>query len=140
MLAARIVEVRRSERGTGDDDDRAFMVHLHGPWGSGKSSLLNLLQGELENPRETEPPHPQGGKTGPALVIWFNAWKHQRMRPPWWALMSAIYHGAMRRCGKSEDRRVRWGERLALWRLWWSWRWKAEVFPGSCSSSCWSGH
>lgn len=129
VLAARIVEVRRSTRGGEEDDDRAFMVHLHGPWGSGKSSLLNLLQHELENPGEEEPPHPQSGKTGPALVIWFNAWKHQRMRPPWWALMSAIYRGAVRRCAASDDENERWGDRLRLRRLWWSWRWKAEVFP-----------
>jgi hypothetical protein len=129
VLAARIIEVRRSQRGDQDDDDRAFMVHLHGPWGSGKSSLLNLLQHELEHPREAEPPLPGGGKSGPALVVWFNAWKHQRMRPPWWALMNAIYRGAIRRCAASDDERIKYRDRLALWRLWWSWRWKAEILP-----------
>ena len=129
VLAQRIVEIRASVRGTGADDDRAFMVHVHGPWGSGKSSMLNLLQAQLERPGEQEPPWPEGEEPKPALVVWFNAWKHQRMRPPWWALMNAIYHGGMRRCAESGNERERWGDRFALWRLWWSWRWKAEVFP-----------
>lgn len=119
VLAARIVEIRRSERNDDPEGDRAFMVHLHGPWGSGKSSILNLLRRELERPKE--------GK--PSLVIMFNAWKQQRMRPPWWALMNAIYRGAVDRCARSEARSARWGERPRLWRLWWSWRWKAEMLP-----------
>jgi hypothetical protein len=130
VMAARIIEVRDSARGRAEDDDRAFMVHIHGPWGSGKSSLLNLLQSELEKPTEAELQQTLAGKkTGSALVVWFNAWKHQRMRPPWWALMSTIYHGAMRRFAASPEERVRFGDRFRLWRLWWSWRWKAEVFP-----------
>jgi hypothetical protein len=119
VLAARIVEVRGNERDEGPDGDRAFMVHLHGPWGSGKSSVLNLLRHELEHPKE--------GK--PSLVVLFNAWKQQRMRPPWWALMSAIYRAGMRHYAHSDDEQERWGERLRLWRLWWSWRWKAEGLP-----------
>jgi hypothetical protein len=119
VLAARIVEIRGSERTDEPEGDRAFMVHLHGPWGSGKSSILNLLRRELEQPREGRP----------SLVVMFNAWKQQRMRPPWWALMNAIYRGAIARCARSENRRTRWGERLRLWKLWWSWRWKAEWLP-----------
>jgi hypothetical protein len=112
VLATRIVEIRNSERTDDPDGDRAFMVHLHGPWGSGKTSILNLLRGELQKPEQKRP----------ALVVAFNAWKQQRMRPPWWALMNAIYRGAM-------SRRGRWGERLRLWWTWWSWRWRAEMLP-----------
>jgi hypothetical protein len=112
VLAARITEIRESERTSDPESDRAFMVHLHGPWGSGKSSILNLLRKELEEPKEGEP----------SLVVMFNAWKQQRMRPPWWALMNAIYRRTM-------DRPGAWAERLGLWRRWWFWRWKAEVFP-----------
>lgn len=117
VLAARISDIRNGNREHGPDGDQAFMVHLHGPWGSGKSSILNLLQEELAK------------QSKPSLVVQFNAWKHQRMRPPWWALMTVIYHGAIRRCAGSTDERERWGGRFSLWRLWWSWRWKAEIFP-----------
>ena len=59
----------------------------------------------------------------------FNAWKQQRMRPPWWALMNAIYRGAVARCaGKGDGRPLR-RERFRLWKTWWLWRWKAEMFP-----------
>jgi hypothetical protein len=112
VLATRIVEIRNSERTDDPEGDRAFMVHLHGPWGSGKSSILNFLREELQKP----------GQEKPALVVPFNAWKQQRMRPPWWALMNTIYRGAM-------ERRGRWGERLFLWWTWWSWRWRAEILP-----------
>jgi hypothetical protein len=112
VLAARIVEIRKSKRTDEPEGDRAFMVHLHGPWGSGKSSILNLLRRELEQPKQGEA----------SLVVMFNAWKQQRMRPPWWALMNAIYRRAM-------DRPGAWAERLGLWRRWWFWRWKAEVLP-----------
>jgi hypothetical protein len=112
VLATRIVEIRKSARSDEPDGDRAFMVHLHGPWGSGKSSILNLLRRELEEPEEGEA----------SLVVMFNAWRQQRMRPPWWALMNAIYRGAVSRPG-------RWRERFRLWRTWWFWRWKAEMLP-----------
>lgn len=112
VLAARIVEIRKSERTEGPEGDRAFMVHLHGPWGSGKSSILNLLRRDLEHPKEGEA----------SLVVMFNAWKQQRMRPPWWALMNGVYRRSM-------DPRRAWTERLSLWRTWWSWRWKAEMLP-----------
>jgi hypothetical protein len=112
VLATRIVEIRNSERTDDPEGDRAFMVHLHGPWGSGKSSILNFLRKELQRP----------GQERPALVVPFNAWKQQRMRPPWWALMNTLYRRAMERPG-------RWGERLCLWWTWWSWRWRAEILP-----------
>ncbi len=119
VLAARIVEIRRSERADEPEGDRAFMVHLHGPWGSGKSSILNLLRRDLEQPADGEA----------SLVVMFNAWKQQRMRPPWWALMNAVYRAAVARCAASDNAATRRGERLRLWRTWWSWRLKAEWFP-----------
>jgi len=119
VLAARIAEIRNSDRTDESEGDRAFMVHLHGPWGSGKSSILNLLRQELERPKESVP----------SLVIMFNAWKQQRMRPPWWALMNAIYRGAVARCAGAGDRRPLGRERFRLWKTWWLWRWKAEMLP-----------
>jgi hypothetical protein len=120
VLAARIVEVRKSARGADPDDDRAFMVHLHGPWGSGKSSMLNLIQQELE--------HPSDGAE-PSLVVWFNAWKHQRMRPPWWALLSAIYRTAVKKCYEIGAAPQRNAERRSLQKLWLRWRLRADWGP-----------
>lgn len=92
VLAARIREVHAR------DPEHAFAVHLHGAWGSGKSSLLNLLGAELES-------------DGDWLVVRFNAWQHHRLRPPWWWLVTAIYHRA-RAAGRGRWLRGAW---------WWHW-------------------
>lgn len=119
VLAARIREARQVIGA--DQQDKAFMVHVHGPWGSGKSTLLNLLEKQLERPKD--------GST-PALVVWFNAWKHQRMRPPWWALLSAIYNAAVSEQSPVWTEWERREERWALRRLWWKWRLRADLLPG----------
>ncbi len=59
-------------------DSEAYSIHIYGPWGSGKSTLLNFLRSELEN-----------GKGW--LTAEFNAWRHQHIRPPWWALLESIF-------------------------------------------------
>lgn len=119
ILAKRIIEVRSAQKARGPSEERAFMVHLHGPWGSGKSSMLNLLEEKLQDP----------GLGTPSLVVWFNAWKHQRMRPPWWPLLTAIYNAATSRSPAAEDA-ARKRERHALQHLWWKWRLRADLLPG----------
>jgi len=85
------------------------MAHIHGPWGSGKSSALNFLRQELES----------GDK--PWLVVDFNAWKHNRIRPPWWSLISAVYETALKAPEIRNNGRLR--------RIWWSWRLRADWGP-----------
>ncbi len=136
VLAARICEIRKSQNEARQDrhiaeirerrhgeEDQAFMVHIHGPWGSGKSSLLNLLEQKLDRGDGASDP-PQE----PSLVVWFNAWKYQRMRPPWWALLSEIYQTAVKSYGVG-SRAGRHRERRALKRLWWWWRLRADWGP-----------
>jgi hypothetical protein len=106
VLAGRL---REAQAGDAAADAGAFMAHIHGPWGSGKSSVLNFLRQELES----------GGK--PWLVVDFNAWKHNRIRPPWWSLISAVYETAL----KSPD--IRNNGRLR--RIWWGWRLRADWGP-----------
>lgn len=69
-----------------DEYDRqaeSFMLHLEGPWGSGKTSVLNFLRQDLEGTRRW-------------VVVDFNAWQRQRVGAPWWLLMDAIYRQAVR--------------------------------------------
>ena len=106
VLATRIREARAAPRE--DPDNRAFMVHLHGPWGSGKSSVLNFLKGELKS-------------EDPWLIVGFNAWKHQRLRPPWWSLITSIYKAAL------ADPCV--GSNWWLRVVWWRWRLRADWLP-----------
>jgi hypothetical protein len=56
----------------------AYSIHVYGPWGSGKSTMLNFLKTELESGNEW-------------IVADFNAWRHQHIKPPWWALMETVF-------------------------------------------------
>lgn len=80
----------------------SFLVHIYGPWGSGKSTLLEFLKEELDPTRtkitEELDPVPtrtkitdwfnvltkrlnRSPKYKPWIVVSFNAWQHQRVRP-----------------------------------------------------------
>jgi hypothetical protein len=97
--------------------ESSFILHVHGQWGAGKTSLLALLRGELQ-PRLPGDGEPEGsGRAWTAkqtasqwVVVNFNAWQHQRLDPPWWHLLDAVYRQA------SDQIRTRFGERWrALW-------------------------
>jgi hypothetical protein len=109
-----------------------FMVHVHAPWGAGKSSLLNFLAADLRNREQSHGGAPRRAlrflfgrrqASKPHLSRWivvhFNAWEHQRLTAPWWWLLTAT----QRRCGRELwwiDRR-RWAwfwVRDAAWRIW----------------------
>lgn len=55
----------------------SLLINLDGAYGSGKSTLLTLLAKHLE-------------KDAPFLIVWFDAWRHSRISPPWWALMTTL--------------------------------------------------
>lgn len=73
----------------------SFMLHIHGAWGSGKSSVLNLLREELQpkptkgSKRRKQPPRDDNSVGW--IVIDFNAWQRQRVEPPWWSLIDTVY-------------------------------------------------
>ena len=66
-----------------------FILHLDGAWGSGKSSLLGFLASELRTPAMKGPDG--RGDPIPWIVVDFNAWQHQRIAPPWWWLLNAVF-------------------------------------------------
>lgn len=106
----------------------AFAVHLHGPWGSGKTSVLNFLEDELRK-GERAPGSGQAEARGAEnhgpearwIVVRFDAWKHQRIRPPWWPLIREVYEQAGRE--PRQDRRWR------PFRVWWGWKLRASLLP-----------
>jgi hypothetical protein len=79
VLASRLREVHR------EDPSVSFLMHIDGPWGAGKSSLLNFLDQRLADD---------------FTVVRFDAWRQSGISPPWWALLSAT------RKGISEDRNI----------------------------------
>jgi hypothetical protein len=90
------------------DADKSFIVNLHGQWGAGKTTFLNLLQQELqkkdEPPRKNETPGRNESQTTdesskpwrlPWIVVWFNAWENRHIKPEWWPLMDRIYRDSV---------------------------------------------
>jgi hypothetical protein len=111
------VRTRRERRAKLHRDARAarqtgsFLLHIHAPWGAGKSSLLNFLGEQLRNRSGRWSKDPRLSQW---IVVEFSAWEHQRLAPPWWWLLAAI-----RRCASRELRK------FAFWR--WLWFWVRDV-------------
>jgi predicted KAP-like P-loop ATPase len=57
---------------------RPFTIGIFGEWGSGKSTLMNLIQTSLKS---------DGVKT-----VWFNAWKYDTKEVIWNALIQQIFY------------------------------------------------
>ena len=90
----------------------AFLLHIHGPWGSGKTSFLNFLRECLKE--ELQDNLCPGCVSSPWIVVNFNAWQHQRLGPPWWSLMNAIYQQA--------SQQIKGRSHYQFWIKEWSWR------------------
>jgi hypothetical protein len=87
----------------------SFIVHLHGPWGAGKTSLLRLIEKALRNI-----PLDIGGKPKRWTVVWFNAWRNRQIEPVWWPLMDRGY----RELVKSPSTDFSFWAWETGWRLW----------------------
>jgi hypothetical protein len=101
-----------------------FTLHVDGPWGAGKTTVLNLLKARLAAPLEeaaglgedlTAP------ESQPWIVVQFNAWRQERLGTPWWWLMNAVY---------TQSSKQLWPlslKRITLWRRHTWWRVKREA-------------
>ena len=104
-LGARLIdEQHRSSAAKAGKSQRqepdSFVLHLEGPWGSGKTSLLRFLCGYLNS---------HGW-----LVVQFNAWQHQRVGAPWWLLIAEVQREAVRSAP--------WPKKVSLWLRAMAWR------------------
>lgn len=79
-----------------ENTEPPLSIAITGPWGTGKSSLMNLICSDLRNNRYRP--------------VWFNAWHHQKEEhllaallenilagaiPPWWTPAGWIYRGRL---------------------------------------------
>jgi hypothetical protein len=64
-----------------EDVRRSFLVHIDGPWGAGKSTLMRFVQDKLAGPR-TEP--------GTWLAASYDAWRQSKAGAPWLTLLETI--------------------------------------------------
>ena len=116
VVGARMDEIRGTQHAPSGEGG-AFMVHVHGPWGSGKTSVLNFLRAYLQDGKRSADQR--------WVVIDFNAWRHQRIRPPWWSLLREVYTQAARQLG---IRRSLWLRAQWLW-----WRFRADWVPAAAA-------
>jgi hypothetical protein len=106
-LAARLSRIWSEYR---DFGQTSFILHLHGPWGTGKTTLLNLLREELLKP--------SGDRVSNWIVVEFNAWQHQGLDPPWWPLLNTVYLHSREQVRE----RAGWRRALRLRSAEWWWR------------------
>lgn len=116
VIGMRIEEARSTGQAAGQEH-ATFMVNLHGPWGSGKTTVLGLLEQYLKDEERLI--------ENRWVVVTFNAWRYQRLQPPWWALIQAVYSQSRKQLGASS---------LALRLRWLLWRARADVLPSIASA------
>ncbi|GIX46750.1 MAG: hypothetical protein KatS3mg131_0961 [Candidatus Tectimicrobiota bacterium] len=88
FLARRIAAV--------SEEEGSYAIHLYGPWGAGKSTVLRFLAQALAEADGARDGH--GNATpGRWRVVEFNAWRHQHVHPPWWALLDAVFRRTQHR-------------------------------------------
>jgi hypothetical protein len=81
-----------------------FMLHIHGPWGSGKSTLLGFMKKHLRK-AVTEGNDKQPGSSA-WIVVEFNAWRHQRLKMPWWSLMDAVFRTSVEQLEEDQKHKI----------------------------------
>lgn len=96
---------------TTDVNEGAYSIHLCGPWGSGKTTVLNFLKSELEkstideseNQDEHQTSEKVKGRKNETVKKWtiidFNAWRNQHITPPWWPLYAKIFRKSKKYLG-----------------------------------------
>jgi hypothetical protein len=86
------------------DDQSSIAVNVDAAWGRGKSSFLRFLA--RSNPLGDATSTAPGDQDPEAAAAWdvvsFDAWRHSRVSPTWWALAADLRRAECRR-------RSRWG-------------------------------
>lgn len=98
-----------------------FAVHIHAPWGAGKTSVLLMMREMLR----AEDRKTAGGQAARQwIVVDFNGWKNERRNPPWWPLIQDVYAECLRCLRRSDAERAMW-----LGRYWQWWKFRADALP-----------
>src|SRR5262249_33288241 len=110
-LAERMDSLREGEGKDG------FAVHLHAPWGAGKTSILYMMDDHLRSSKRA------GDERW--ITVHFSAWKHQRRNPPWWPLIRDV----LSNCFQSSWNQGNLRTYFTLWIYWLWWKLKSDWFP-----------
>jgi len=72
-----------------------LVILLDGPWGSGKSTILNFVKESLAKRQPSTEGHRTQQLDEPCwLVVEYNAWQQQDLDKPWWVLSTLISNQA----------------------------------------------
>jgi hypothetical protein len=85
----------------GNKKCHAFMTHLQGRWGEGKSSFMKFLENGLQEAGNDR-----------WIVIHYNAWKNQDVDPPWWTFLDAVYRQGKEQIANKSGKWFRFRVRL----------------------------
>jgi hypothetical protein len=109
----RLWDKNRSEKSKDESkaEGNSFIMNIYGPWGSGKSSLLNLLKTSLQSPVLGQGQIAEKAKRW--IVVEFNAWQHQHVTPVWWPLLDKVCKYVVAQLAKWKACKI-W-----LWEYWW---------------------
>lgn len=79
-----------------------FCVGIFGPWGSGKTSFMQMIQGLMKNDVNVR-------------TLWFNPWKYDKKEDLWNALIQTILYAIKEQSGDEIKKKI---EKLALAATW----------------------
>jgi len=86
------------------DTETPLTIGIFGSWGSGKTSLMRMIEAGLESPSRDG----QDGRQ--AFSIWFNAWLYSKEETLWRALIMQVLSGVRRIRDLSSEARVKLDE------------------------------
>jgi hypothetical protein len=75
-----------------EDRPAAFALHLDAPWGAGKTTVVNFVIRELQQPGLGRTKDAKS-TSKPWTVIQLDAWRSSQLSPAWWALLTHLRQG-----------------------------------------------
>ncbi|TDV57283.1 P-loop NTPase fold protein [Actinophytocola oryzae] len=78
-----------SGRKVNDGSRGTAVVHIEGPWGAGKTTMVSLLRERLRQCSPSNGAKDRSSLTD-AVVVEYDAWRESAVAPEWWSLATAI--------------------------------------------------
>lgn len=102
--------VERMERAISDGND-GLAVHLHAPWGAGKTSVLMMMAQVMTEAQRAKPQDKRW------IAINFNAWQHEPRKAVWWPFLETAKSESIRQLQAQK----KWWKAFRIWRKWVLW-------------------
>nr|WP_321361951.1 P-loop NTPase fold protein [uncultured Hyphomonas sp.] len=102
-FARALVERMDSVRAESDD---GFALHLHAPWGAGKTSVWMMMT-EIMTDKKRD-------KEDRWIAVTFNAWKHESRKTPSWPILETLKSD----CIRGLNSQGKWWRAVRVWLKW----------------------